>query len=223
MSTGALAIWHDIVPGKEEAVLDWYNREHHPERVGIAGFTRATRYRADNGMPSVFINYEVSSPDVLKSEAYLERVNNPTEWTRRCMPFFRNNSRTVCRVEFDSSKAIGGYAATLRFSAKKAHENSLRAALCNSILPSTARRSLIVRVQLWEALLDITAIPTTERELRAGQDTTTPSCIVVYASSQDALVPVIGSVSTASHFASGATDLNVDTFTLDYSLTYPVM
>ena len=34
---GILAVWQDWAPGAEALVADWYNREHHAERVAVPG------------------------------------------------------------------------------------------------------------------------------------------------------------------------------------------
>ena len=97
---GILAIWHDIDTGQSDAVLDWYNNEHHFERLSVPGFRMVHRYSAVEGAPHLFINYETDDVSVLSSPAYLERLNAPTPWTLTSQPHFRNNSRTVCHRSF---------------------------------------------------------------------------------------------------------------------------
>ena len=42
--------------------------------------------------------YELVSPAALTGAAYLERLNNPTPWSRKMMPHHRNMVRSLCVV-----------------------------------------------------------------------------------------------------------------------------
>ncbi|TCK29213.1 hypothetical protein EV667_3235 [Ancylobacter aquaticus] len=179
---GILAIWHDIEPGHEDAVLEWYNREHHIERVSIPGFVRARRHSAIAGEPALFIYYETQSPQVLGSESYLARVNAPTEWTRHCMPHFRANSRTVCHASVALQGAEGGYALTLRMRPEAGREHDLRNYVGEELFPSLRAEPLFLRAELWEAVHDITTIRSTERVIRGAEDRVEAWTLVVWAS-----------------------------------------
>lgn len=111
---GVLAIWHDVAEGHDAAVTDWYNREHHFERLAIAGFVEAHRYRLTSAQGRQFLSlYRTASPSVMFSAAYLASVNNPSPRTREVMPHYRNFSRTVCRLALSAGRAEGGCVATL--------------------------------------------------------------------------------------------------------------
>jgi hypothetical protein len=111
---GVLAIWHDVAEGHEAAVTDWYNREHHFERLAVPGFIEAHRYRLSSAQGRQFLSlYRTESPSVLFSAAYLARVDHPSPGTRAVMPHYRNMSRTVCRLAMVSGRAEGGCVATL--------------------------------------------------------------------------------------------------------------
>jgi hypothetical protein len=73
--------------GMEEEFNAWYDEEHLPERLAIPGFRSARRWVADcaPGEGKYLATYELDSPDVLQSEAYLERFKNQTPWSRRCL------------------------------------------------------------------------------------------------------------------------------------------
>ena len=98
LGKGALVIWHDPEEEVESDYNEWHSKEHMFERVGIRGFRRGQRGVAISGAPRYFNLYEVDGFDVLTSEAYLARLNDPTAWTRRIVPHMHNNSRTLCRV-----------------------------------------------------------------------------------------------------------------------------
>ena len=103
-----LAFSHDVTPGSEPDWTEWHDREHIPERLSIPGFLRLRRYVALGAGPRFFYFYETESLDVLQSPAYLERLSNPTAWTKRCMPYVVNNKRTACRVAATLGDGLGG-------------------------------------------------------------------------------------------------------------------
>ena len=114
---GIVAIWNDIADEGRENFYQWHNREHMPERVGIKGFLRGRRYIAISGKPEFFTLYEVQDTNVLAGKDYLDRLNSPTEWTRRSIKDFHNLSRSLCIIDFSSGAGSGGMLATLRFDA----------------------------------------------------------------------------------------------------------
>jgi len=71
----------------EEEFNAWYEDEHLPERLAIPGFRSARRWVAEGrpGEGKYLATYELDSPDVLRSPAYLARFENPTPWSRRCL------------------------------------------------------------------------------------------------------------------------------------------
>ena len=53
------------------------------ERLGVEGFTAVGVYRSlQPDVRRYFIRYDLTTPAVLVSEAYLARLNAPTPWTR---------------------------------------------------------------------------------------------------------------------------------------------
>lgn len=105
----AVVIWNDISAGAKSDFLAWHNREHIPERVGIRGFLRGRRCRAVSGGPEFLTIYEVSEIGVLHRGPYLDRLNAPTEWTKRVLPQFRGAKRSLCRVEVSMGAGVGGF------------------------------------------------------------------------------------------------------------------
>ena len=111
---GMLAIWHDVLAGREAEVTHWYNIEHHAERLSVEGFLAANRYRLAGGEGRQFLSlYRTRTPAVLSSPAYRARLESPSPRTREIMPLYRNMSRTVCRLALQQGIAEGGHLATL--------------------------------------------------------------------------------------------------------------
>jgi hypothetical protein len=79
------AFWADVEASGEVDYVDWHNREHMPERCAVPGFLRGRRHVAVAAAPKYFMMYETETLETLASPAYVERLNNPTPWTRKCL------------------------------------------------------------------------------------------------------------------------------------------
>jgi hypothetical protein len=170
LGTAVLAIWNDIAPGGDAEFNYWHTREHIPERVGVPGFLRGRRYVALTGEPRYFTLYETESLTTLNGPAYVERLNNPTSWTRRSLPLFRNTNRSACRVALSLGQGIGGTLATLRLAPQSGREEEFRAWFTGTTLPALSERPGVVGAHLCEADVDTTRVPTEEKKLRDQAD-----------------------------------------------------
>lgn len=170
LGNGFLAVWNDIAPGGDAEFNHWHTREHVPERVGVPGFLRGRRYVALSGGPKYFTLYETESVETLASPAYLARLDDPTSWTRRALPLFKNTNRTACRVTQSLGQGFGGTLATIRFGPLAGQEDVLRAWLSGTTLPALIERPGLVGAHLAEADVDATRVPTEERKLRTQED-----------------------------------------------------
>ncbi|BDA86487.1 hypothetical protein Sa4125_40290 [Aureimonas sp. SA4125] len=122
---GVLAIWNGIADEAEADFLSWHVREHIPERVAVPGFLRGRRYVAVRGEPKYFNFYETDTPAALSSPAYIERLNAPSEWTKRVVRHFRQTSRTACSLVYSAGEGDGAFVATLRMATRAAPEEFL--------------------------------------------------------------------------------------------------
>ena len=113
LGKAAVAIWCDVAPEVREEFDDWHAHEHMPERLAIPGFLRGSRWVGDAGY---FMLYEARSEATVTAGPYLERLNNPTPWSRKMMPHHRNMVRGLCRVEGSAGTALGQALLTVRFS-----------------------------------------------------------------------------------------------------------
>lgn len=91
-------MWWDMAAPARHEFEHWHAHEHFPERLGIPGFLRASRWRAADGGDGVLVMYELQDHGVLSSDAYLARLNAPSPWSARMMPHHRNMVRSQCRV-----------------------------------------------------------------------------------------------------------------------------
>lgn len=167
---GILALWIDVAPDAEDELNEWFNREHHAERVDVPGFVSARRYVALRGAPKYFIFYRTRDLAVLTSPAYLARLNQPTPWTRRTMPHFRNTSRSACRPLVRLGRGEGGVVATLRFGTADGADTRLEAWLREAALPAALEQPGIVSAELWRGDPGASNVDTEERRMRGGPD-----------------------------------------------------
>jgi hypothetical protein len=116
LGQAAVAMWWDIAPEMREEFEDWHSREHMPERLAIPGFLRGTRWIAESGEPSYFVLYEVESLQTITAGAYLERLNNPTPWSRTMMPHHRHMVRSLCVLRAGWGGGLPHVLATVRLS-----------------------------------------------------------------------------------------------------------
>ena len=140
LGSAAMLLWYDIVPEQIAEHDDWHTREHFPERVGIPGFIRAQRWVASSPGSRYFIMYEVTDIGVLSSAPYLERLNNPTPWTRRMMPSYRGMVRGFCKLESTHGSVLGTTGVTVRYSAAPGLEDGLRGWLDGDLIPDLMLR-----------------------------------------------------------------------------------
>ena len=163
---GAITIWQDVKPQARDAFFAWHNGEHMPERVGIAGFLRGRRYGAVHGSPEFFTLYETENPEVHTGAAYMERLNNPTEQTRRVAPSMLNNVRSLCRVEWSRGAAMGGLAFTLRFDVAASDDAEMRDLLVRDRLPRLLMRPGVGAAHLCLADKGASSVRTEEKKAR---------------------------------------------------------
>jgi hypothetical protein len=129
LGKAALAMWWDMAASRRSEFEDWHTHEHFPERLGIPGFLRATRWTSADGGEGFFVMYELDAYEVLASPAYAVRLNAPTPWSTRLMPDHRNMIRSQCRVLESCGINPARNALTIRLSPASGREKELRAAI----------------------------------------------------------------------------------------------
>ena len=134
---GAILLnWFDIEPGHEQAFDDWHNREHVIERMGVSGFTQGRRFevvgKSRTPGHSYLVAYDAIDIGIFESEAYAARLDNPTPLTASVVPFLRNLTRTVYRVEARRGGGASAFVRTLRLGAKDGGAVTA-AAMCGAV------------------------------------------------------------------------------------------
>jgi hypothetical protein len=170
---GILAIWNDCSPGREADFEEWYQHEHFYERIAVPGFLLGRRYEVVSGSPRYFCVYLTQSPDVLKSSAYLERLDNPTPQTRQIMSdAFRDMSRTVCHRTLRLGTMRGAAAVTVRFGGLVGG-NELK-----PMIEGLMQDKAVACAEIWSAV-DASTIPVSEEERLRGGDRKIEACLFV--------------------------------------------
>ncbi|SEJ90779.1 hypothetical protein [Achromobacter sp. NFACC18-2] len=168
LGKAAIAMWWDMSPGWRAEFEDWHSHEHFPERMGIPGFLRGSRWTSAHGGEGFFVMYELDAYATLVSPGYLDRLNAPTPWSTKLMPQHRNMIRSQCRVLESVGGGLARYALTLRLSPRAGSEDALHAYLKAHAAAAAARPGLT------GAHLLVTDTPrmaaTAEQQIRGGKD-----------------------------------------------------
>jgi hypothetical protein len=182
---GLLGVWHGVEPGAEDAFDEWYDRQHHLERVGVPGFLRARRYVNLSGGPRYFNRYDVTGTHVLASADYLDRLNHPTEWTRSMLPRYRDTTRAVFHLAARAGVAEGADLLTLRIphSAAAPLEGWLRGR--DDAVQETVADRGVLRMECWSTDTAVSGLRSEERRLRPDGDAIVAQAVLIEGSNID--------------------------------------
>ena len=218
--TGCFVAWHDLQPGREADHDQWHTHEHMIERVAIPGFLRGLRYRSLTGSPRVCTMYQVETLETFTSAAYLERLNNPTPWTKRTMPLFVGMNRTLCRVVATHGHGIGGYLLTIQLTPQPDGAERLRSWLSQVALPEFASRAGLCGAHLVIGDRAVSQTRTQEKVLRGEPDAVADWVVLVEgydrAAVEFALFELIGTQGLVAHGAAETTTSGL--YSLDFTL-----
>ena len=111
---GQLCIWTDVEREHERDFNRWYDREHMQERMAIAGFQSARRFRALGASPRPYLAlYYTDSLAVFRSPAYRAAFANQTEWSLRNFARMRATQRRVGELAIELGGGEGAAMALL--------------------------------------------------------------------------------------------------------------
>jgi hypothetical protein len=166
LGRAALAMWWDMAAAHRQEFEDWHSHEHFPERLGIPGFLRGSRWASDAGGEGFFVMYELQAYETLTSPAYFERLNNPTPWSRKTMPWHSNMVRSQCQVLESHGHGMAACMLTVRMSPQAGRANALRDHL-RSVLIELPQRAGVTAAHLLQTQTP-QAAATTEQKIRGG-------------------------------------------------------
>lgn len=218
LGKAAMLLSFDVVQEHVSEHDDWHTHEHLPERLGIPGFLRGTRWTVTGAGPRYMVLYEVKDLDVLTSAAYLERLNNPTPWTSKMMPHYRGMARGLCAVTGSFGPGTGHAAVLLRLRPGPTSAESLRRWLVDESLPRVAGRPGVGSAHLLEGAR--TPSMTREQRIR-GADAGVDWALVVTGYREDALAATVqAELGRAQLESRGAGDVLEASYRVNYVLTH---
>lgn len=211
LGSGVLAIWNGMKPGHDAAFLRWHVSEHIPERLSVPGFLRGRRYAAVSAQPRYFNFYEVASPEVLKSEAYLARLDDPSEWTRSVVPNFTDTSRTLCSVVRSHGHGVSGFICALALTTP--------ADGMTAIFDNLTAADDVTAVHLLDEA-EGKATATAESRMRSAPDQTAAGILLVEGVDREALDGAVSNLASdqAIADATGAPPFQRGTYQLDFMM-----
>jgi hypothetical protein len=170
---GVLAIFNNVAPGREAEFEEWFQHEHLAERLGVPGFLLGRRHEAVSGTPRCFNFYLTQSADVLRSKAYLERLDHPTAMTHTIMSeVFKDMIRTVCHRTFRRGGMRGAAAIAVRYN-ERPDEHALK-----STIERLMQDKAVACGEIWSAV-STREFPVSEEERLRGGDSKIEACLLV--------------------------------------------
>ena len=128
--SGLLVVWTDIAPEFEDEFNRWYDTEHVPQLLGVPGFLSGVRYQAVEGKPKYLAIYELADENVLKGEAFRQVRDNPTPWSQKIIPQFRNTQVGAFRQVLSHGERPAKdaeFVLTVRLNTPEEHEQEFNA------------------------------------------------------------------------------------------------
>lgn len=168
LGPAAIAMWWDMAPAHRSEFEDWHSHEHFPERLGIPGFLRGSRWADASGGNGFFVMYELDAYETLSSPHYLARLNNPTPWSTKLMPHHSHMVRSLCRVLDSFGGGAGRAMLTLRLSPAPGRDHELRQYL-RGVLSAAPQRPGVTGGHLLRTETPAIA-QTQEQKIRGGAD-----------------------------------------------------
>ena len=169
LGKGALLNWGGVLPKHELDYNLWHSLEHMPERMNVKGFLRAFRCVGLNGTndnDKYFMMYDVKNKDILSSKQYLNRLNNPTDWTTKILSKYVYPSRAICEVIKTKSltNGLSGFFVTLRYLSQN---NDIKHFY--NISNETMRKNGIFSIHCFQSDKEISLLKTKEKVIRSYQ------------------------------------------------------
>lgn len=168
LGKAALAMWWNVSADARPELEHWHAHEHFPERLGIPGFLRASRWTAVDDGDGFFVMYELQDHAVLASPGYAARLNAPSPWSTRMMPLHSDMVRTQCKVLHSVGAVTARHALTIRCSPLPGMADALRHRI-SGVAAAAAQQPGVVGLHLLCHEAPPLA-PTTEQKIRGNAD-----------------------------------------------------
>jgi len=151
VTRGLLFSQMDPPPGREADFHDWYDTEHIPARLALAGFEAAARYRAVTGQPRYLAVYELSDLAALGTPGYRRLKDEPSARTRWMLSHVRGFTRFTCELLTDvGSGGVGEYLSAVAFAVPGEDTGDLAAWYDTEHVPALLAAPGWLRVRRWQ-------------------------------------------------------------------------
>lgn len=188
LSTAVVCVWNDIDPEIESDYEAWYQWDHLPDRVGIPGFKSCRRYVRVLGEGRQYFTFsDLESLEVSRSSAYVERLKDITEWTRRIMPHFRRAIRFAADVTVDRGFGTGGFLATALYENFGEEGRQAARSAIEAALEDVKKDACVTRVRVFEMNRAASDVSNPEAKLRPDPQRTADLTIVIEGSYETAV------------------------------------
>jgi hypothetical protein len=180
VGSGFMIMWHDIASEAEADYHLWHTREHMPERLALPGFLRGRRgvgWKLE--YQRYFTLYEGDSLEAFISPEYLRSLNEPTAWTSRMAPHFRNFLRVACATLASAGPGVGGAVATFRGRLPPAMTEANFAAVVDRLIAGIMALSPVTGVHCAGARPRYSEVRTRETDLRPRTNESAFDIVVV--------------------------------------------
>ena len=131
----ALCIWTGIDPQHEADFNQWYDREHMLERVSIAGFQYARRFKClDGGERPYLALYTTRNLGVFRADQYQNAFNHQTEWSQRNFARMRDTQRRVGELRVERGGGEGGALSLFILPSEKVNDERIASLLDEAVV-----------------------------------------------------------------------------------------
>lgn len=197
------------------ATAQWHSGEHLEERLGCPGFLRGRRMICPEAEHTEhFMLYELENLEVSESEPYLERLNNPSEWSVRMMKTVIEHSRTTCTLRRSEGLGVAPLAVIGRFTPSE-HAPEFDTAL-DRFLTEAMGQPGVTGVSWLEKAGSAGSAMTREQALRGKRDGTVHTAFMVEGYDRECLQKL---AETDAFDAFTQDDFSLKLFQLDHIVT----
>jgi hypothetical protein len=219
LGQAAVAMWWSIRPEQRSEFGDWHSHEHFPERMGIPGFRRGSRWTSTRDAEGFFVLYELDRYETLTSRGYLDRLNAPTPWSTKMMPHHLNMVRSQCRVTASFGGGVATSLATIRLSPETAKEGVLKTLLVET-LRELASKPGLTGAHLLTTDTPKTSAATTEQQIR-GSDAAADWIVLLSGYDPEILQEAVSKRFSAPslHLAGARENSTIGRYTLAFTMT----
>jgi hypothetical protein len=149
---------NEVTPELEDEFNRWYEEDAIPARLSIPGYLSAQRYHSVVDGHSYAAFYRCRSVAALFSPEYKRYMSDLNAWRMSVRRGFRSLQWSVCHETWSTGNGVGSGAVIVQCSPVTGREAHARAFLRDELAPRIRRQGGIVRMALWEADPQVTAL-----------------------------------------------------------------